>query len=107
MSNRGAWRRERLLARWRLSTIFAAAVAIAAVVAVLATGLSLGGFGIPTDSSPQVIRPGAVPFGLLSRTSPPIPPPVTIRKLHTEVVNLYFITRTVTSHRYSVRFRGR
>jgi hypothetical protein len=91
--NRGAWRRERLLARWRLSTIFAAAVAIGAVVAVLVTGLSLGGFGIPTDSSPQVISSGAVPFGLLSRTSPPVPPPVTIRKLHTEVVNLYFITQ--------------
>jgi hypothetical protein len=73
-SNQGRRRRERLLARWRLSTVLAAVVALAAVGAVLATALSLGGFGVPTDSYPQAINPNAVPFGLLSRSSPPTPP---------------------------------
>jgi Sporulation and spore germination len=91
ISTRSAWRREKLLARWRLSTILAAAVAIAAVCAVLVTGLSLGGFGIPADSSPQVISSGAVPFGLLSRTSPPTAPPATDRKEHTQSEYLYFV----------------
>jgi spore germination protein GerM len=57
------------------------------------TGLSLGGFGIPTDSSPQAINAGAVPFGLLSRTSPPTVPPVTVHNEHTESVDLYFINQ--------------
>jgi hypothetical protein len=73
-SNAGHRRRERLLARWRLSTLLAAVVALAAVGAVLATGLSLGGFGVPTDNFPQAINPSAVPFGLLSRSSPPTVP---------------------------------
>jgi hypothetical protein len=73
-SNAGHQRRERLLARWRLSTIVAGAVALTAVGAVLATGLSLGGFGVPTDQFPQAINPSAVPFGLLSRSSPPTVP---------------------------------
>ncbi len=73
-STPGRRRRERLLARWRLSTILAAVVALAAVGAVLATALSLGGFGVPTDAYPQAINPNAVPFGLLSRSSPPTPP---------------------------------
>jgi hypothetical protein len=67
---RGYQRRERLLARWRLSTILAAVVALGAVGAVLAAGLSLGGFGVPTDSSPRVINPKDVPFGLLGKESP-------------------------------------
>jgi hypothetical protein len=73
-SSPGRSRRERLLARWRLSTVLAAVVALAAVGAVLATALSLGGFGVPTDAYPQAINPNAVPFGLLSRSSPPTPP---------------------------------
>ncbi len=73
-SSLGHRRRERLLARWRLSTILAAVVAIAAVGAVLATALTLGGFGVPTDAYPQAINPNAVPFGLLSRSSPPASP---------------------------------
>jgi len=70
----GHRRRERLLARWRLSTILAAVVALAVIGAVLATALSLGGFGVPTDAFPQAINPNAVPFGLLSRSSPPTSP---------------------------------
>ncbi len=92
-SSAGYRRRERLLARWRLSTILAAAVALAAVGAVLATGLSLGGFGVPTDSNPQTISPGAVPFGLLSRSSPPTLPatsPGKNPKLE-KLVDLWFI----------------
>ncbi|MGO9344687.1 MAG: GerMN domain-containing protein [Acidimicrobiales bacterium] len=73
-SSAGHRRRERLLARWRLSTILAAVVALAAVGAVLATALSLGGFGVPTDAFPQAINPSAVPFGLLSHSSPPTSP---------------------------------
>ena len=73
-SSAGHRRRERLLARWRLSTILAAAVALAVVGAVLATALSLGGFGDPTDAFPQAINPSAVPFGLLSRSAPPTVP---------------------------------
>ena len=73
-SSAGYRRRERLLARWRLSTIIAAAVALAAVGAVLATAVSLGGFGVPTDGFPQEINPSAVPFGLLSRSAPPTVP---------------------------------
>src|ERR1700722_18283247 len=67
---RGYQRRERLLARWRLSTVLAAVVALAAVGAVLAAGLSLGGFGIPTDATPHAINPSDVPFGLLGHESP-------------------------------------
>src|ERR1700733_8409306 len=67
---RGYERRERLLARWRLSTVLAAVVALGAVGAVLAAGLSLGGFGVPTDSAPHTINPNGVPFGLLGHESP-------------------------------------
>ena len=67
---RGYQRRERLLVRWRLSTVLAAVVALAAVGAVLAAGLSLGGFGVPTDSVARTINPNDVPFGLLGRESP-------------------------------------
>jgi Sporulation and spore germination len=67
---RGYQRRERLLARWRLSTVLAAVVALGAVAAVLAAGLSLGGFGVPTDSAPHAINPNDVPFGLLGHESP-------------------------------------
>ena len=67
---RGYQRRERLLARWRLSTVLAAVVALGAVGAVLAAGLSLGGFGIPTDATPHPINSNDVPFGLLGHESP-------------------------------------
>src|ERR1700729_1837307 len=67
---RGDQRRERLIARWRLSTVLAAVVALAAVGAVLAAALSLGGFGIPTDATPHAINPSDVPFGLLGHESP-------------------------------------
>jgi hypothetical protein len=67
---RGYQRRERLIARWRFSTVLAAVVALVAVGAVLAAALSLGGFGIPTDATPQAISPGDVPFGLLGHESP-------------------------------------
>jgi len=48
----------------------AAVVALAAIAAILAAAFSLGGFGVPTDSSPQVINRASVPFGLLSKTAP-------------------------------------
>jgi hypothetical protein len=67
---RGHGRRERLLARWRLSTVMAAVVALAAIAAILAAAFSLGGFGVPTDASPQAINAASVPFGLLSKTAP-------------------------------------
>lgn len=67
---RGYQRRERLLARWRFSTVLAALVAIGAVGAVLAAGLSLGGFGIPTDATPHSINSSDVPFSLLEHQSP-------------------------------------
>src|ERR1700721_2765868 len=67
---RGYERRERLLARWRLSTVLAAVVGLGAVGAVLAAGLSLGGFGVPTDSAPHAINPADVPFGLLGHELP-------------------------------------
>jgi hypothetical protein len=92
--NVGHRRRERLLARWRLSTVLAALVALVAVGAVLATAVSLGGFGVPTDAFPQAINPGAVPFGLLSRQSPPTVPPTEgghKPKLENPVVVLWFI----------------
>lgn len=92
--NIGHRRRERLLARWRLSTVLAAVVALAAVGAVLATGLSLGGFGVPTDTFPQAIAPGAVPFGLLSRKSPTTVPTTEVGHKQTPlnpVVVLWFI----------------
>jgi Sporulation and spore germination len=81
-------RRERLVARWRLSTVVVAVVALGAVGAVLAAALTLGGFGVPTDSSPQQISPSAVPYGLLNKTSPR-PPAV----LKTGSVYLYFIAQ--------------
>lgn len=64
-------RREQFLARWRLSTVLAAVVALCAIAAVLAAGFSLGGFGVPRDSAPQQINPSNVPFGLLSKTANP------------------------------------
>jgi hypothetical protein len=67
---RGYKRRERLLARWRLSTIVAAVVAVVAVGAVLTAALSLGGFGVPIQSAPRTINPKDVPFGLLGQVSP-------------------------------------
>lgn len=69
-TSRLARHRERLLARWRLTTVLAAVVALATVIAVLIAGLSLGGFGVPTDRTPRMISSNAVPFGLLDRTSP-------------------------------------
>jgi hypothetical protein len=99
---RGAWRRDRLLARWRLSTVIAAVVALAALGAVLATALSLGGFGIPSDSAPQTISPGAVPFGLLSRSSPSLPPSSTPRG-HAPLVPIYiYFVGQKTGHLVSV-----
>ena len=88
--NRGRRRRERLLFRWRLSTVLAAGVAVAAVVAILIAALSLGGFGVPTDASPQTISPGAVPYGLLSKSSPPTVASNPNRK-NEEHVLLYFV----------------
>jgi Sporulation and spore germination len=89
-SNRGRQRRERLLFRWRLSTVVAATIAVAAVVAILIAALSLGGFGVPTDASPQPINSGAVPFGLLSNSSPPVPSNPNHNKLSQHVI-LYFV----------------
>ncbi|MFZ0668543.1 MAG: GerMN domain-containing protein [Acidimicrobiales bacterium] len=84
--------RDRLIARWRLTTVLAAVGAIATVVAVLIAGLSLGGFGVPTDGSPRLINSNSVPFGLLVKTSPPSPPS-SGHKGHPpqSAVSLYFI----------------
>lgn len=84
--------RERLIARWRLTTVLAAVVALATVAAVLIAGLSLGGFGVPTDGSPRAINPNSVPFGLLDKTSPPSPPSSGHKAHPSEsAVSLYFI----------------
>jgi Sporulation and spore germination len=90
-SVRSARRRERLVARWRLSTLLVALVAIVAVGAVLTAAFSLGGFGVPTDSAPQQLSTGAVPYGLLNKTAPRPPVSDSNRKQHTEEVNVYFM----------------
>jgi spore germination protein GerM len=89
-TSRSHARRERLLARWRLSTVIAGIIALVAIGAILAAGLSLGGFGIPTDASPKIMSSGLVPTGLLSTA--PVPPSDTSHpRPATNPVVLYFI----------------
>jgi len=84
-------RRERLVTRWRHSTLLVGVVALIAVGAVLTAAFTLGGFGVPTDASPQQISAGAIPYGLLNKTSPRQPVVNPNHKEHTEQVVVYFM----------------